>query len=130
MDRKASYATQSNSLPTLLDKPSIMAGFSCVDGSIGGIDLVRLLLEGRKRGSGGEKATPYTNLTGNMALTDGHYQFRQIKLAGKQLSASGEVDMAANKTLSGNITADFAVKSRKLHGQLTLSGSRKQPQLQ
>ena len=127
---KASYAAQSNSLPTLLDKPSIKADFSCLDGSVGGADLVRLLLEGRKRGSGGEKATPYTNLTGNMALTDGHYQFRQIKLAGKQLSASGEADMTPNKALSGKITADFAVKSRKLHGQLTLSGTLKQPQLQ
>jgi hypothetical protein len=125
LDLKGTYSAQSNNLASLLDKPSIRADFSCLECSIGGIDLSHQVLQA----GGDEKSTRYTSLSGNMALTDGRYQFRKIKLAGKQLSATGDVDMTANKTLSGNITADLTVNSRKFHSQLSLSGNLKQPQL-
>lgn len=124
---KASYSAKSNALSSLLDKPTIKAGFTCRDGSIGNVNLAHIMVQDAR--DSGENLTRFDKLSGSVDLVDGHYQFRQLKLIGRQLSADGDIAMAANKALSGSINADMAVQSRQFHARLRLTGNLKQPRL-
>jgi hypothetical protein len=64
-----------------------------------------------------------------MDLTNGSYQFRKINLAWGNLSASGNMDITANKNLSGKINAEMILQSRQFRTRLDISGNLKQPQL-
>ena len=123
---KASYSARSNDLSSLLEKPTIKASFTCRDGTIGNVNLARIVVQDAR--DSGENLTRFDKLSGSMELIDGRYQFRQLKLISKQLSANGDVAVA-DENLSGNINADMAVQSRQFHAKLRLSGSLKQPRL-
>ena len=127
LDMKASYSAKANDLPSLLNKPTIKASFTCRDGSVGSVDLARIVVQDTRGGS--ENLTRFDKLSGSMDLADGYYRFRQLKLIGGQLSAGGDIDLTPNQTLSGKINAEMAVQSRRFHAKLNLSGNPKQPQL-
>jgi hypothetical protein len=45
------------------------------------------------------------------------------------LSASGNMDIAANKNLSGKINAEMILQSRQFRTRLDITGNLKRPQL-
>jgi uncharacterized protein involved in outer membrane biogenesis len=127
IDMKATFSAKANNLHNLLKKPNIKANFVCRDGSIGSIDLARIVVQDT-RGST-ENLSRFDKLTGSMDLTNGSYQFRKINFAWGNLSASGNMDIAANKNLSGKINAEMILQSRQFRTRLDISGNLKQPQL-
>jgi hypothetical protein len=127
LDMKANYSAKANDLPSLLNKPTIKGSFTCRDGSVGSIDLARIVVQDTRGSS--ENLTRFGKLSGSMDLADGYYRFRQLKLVGGQLSAGGDIDLAPDKNLSGKISAEMAVQSRRFHAKLSLSGNPKKPQL-
>ncbi len=126
LDAKATYALEANSLDRLFDTPHIKASFNCTYGAIGNIDLSAATI-GRKPEEIKGGQTKFTKLTGNMALADNRYQFRQINLESDKLKANGETDIASSQDLTGRVNVEINLKSATFRSHLSLSGDLRQP---
>lgn len=120
LNANGSYSSSSNELAKLTDQPQINARFEASNGYLGGIDLVRALHAGTGQSIGG--TTRFDKLVGNLSLSNGHYQYRQLTLDGGQLKATGEFDLDADQNLTGKIHSQLNIKNRPMQANYNLAG--------
>jgi hypothetical protein len=118
----ATFASKADEASKLAEAPEIRASFNVLDGKIGGIDLVHLLLSGGSQSQAGD-ATRFDKLSGSMQFGDGHYKYSQISLQSAQVRASGNFDIQPNHAISGRLSAELTAKSRHLQASFGLGGT-------
>lgn len=128
LDLDARYTARASAFDKLLAEPSLKGGFVVRDGTIAGVSLARTVM--RDARTSGEAVTRYDRLSGNLSLNDGKYQFRQLKLTAKQLSATGEISAGEGGALEGSVNASMSIQGRQFQNRLRLSGTTAAPQLQ
>jgi len=120
---KGRLTAQSGSVDTLLDKPSLNANFVVKKGAVDGVDLVRALQAGRSGTQGG--STRFEQLSGELAVSNGRFTYREVELGAGILSALGNFDISSKQEVSGRVRVDLRSTAQRLNANLNISGTLK-----
>ena len=118
LNATATFTSQVNEGEQLADAAEIDASFQVRDGRFNGIDLANHMVSG----SGSGNATRFDRLSGKLQLRQGVYQYRQLVLEAPQLKARGNLDVQSNQDVSGSISAELAIPSRRIKSNLVVEG--------
>jgi DNA-binding Lrp family transcriptional regulator len=113
------------SLQSLFEAPRLRGEFVVERGALTGVDLSQALRGGSAGSSRGE--TAFQQLTGSMVLAAHRYEFRNLSLAAGILSASGTLEVAPDRSLSGGAQVEIRSETNPLRGYLAVKGSVTQP---
>jgi hypothetical protein len=111
-------------LSTLFDSPKVDGSFSIKKGDLDGVDLVRALQSGG-RGVTQGGATRFEEISGNLVLANGRYQYRNMKLSSGLLSANGAFDVSPNKDVNGHISVELRSQAAQIRGNFVVDGNLK-----
>jgi hypothetical protein len=128
LEAKMRLAIQSATLEELFSAPQMQATFRAKNGEFSGIDLVHAIQAPSRTGNVGGK-THFNELSGAMRLTNGHYQYRQIKLQGGVISGAGNLDISPERNLSGNLVGEFHTRATTIRTPFTFGGTLTSPTL-
>lgn len=120
LNATATFNSQAPEGRVLADAAAIDASFQVRDGRFNGIDLANHLVSGSGNGSG--NATRFDRLSGKLQLRQGVYQYRQLVLEAPQLKARGNLEVQPNQDVSGSISAELAIPSRRINSKLAVEG--------
>ena len=102
------------------------SNFSVHNGVLYGLDLPSAVGALTKQGhSGGQ--TQFDQLSGHLVAAGRSYRFTQLQIASGALSAKGNVAIAANKNLSGQLTATLSGAGARANVPLVLAGNLDSP---
>jgi len=121
LESKLRYSMSSQGLATLFDSPKVDGSFDVKKGDVDGVDLVRALQSGG-RGITQGGATRFEEISGTLALANGRYQYRNMRLSSGLLSANGAFDVSANKDVSGRISIELRSQAAQIRGNYVLDG--------
>ena len=124
LEAKLRYSMSSQGLTTLFDSPKVDGRFDIKKGDLDGVDLVRALQSGG-RGVTQGGATRFEEISGTVALNNGRYQYRNMKLSSGLLSAAGAFDVSPNKDVSGRISVELRSQAAQIKGSYVVDGGLK-----
>jgi hypothetical protein len=128
LDAKARIALRSDKLERLVAAPEVRATFLAKEGLLANVDLVRAInAPARSSVSGGQ--TKFNAFSGFLLLAKGRYQYRQLRLTLGMLSATGAVDIEADKMISGTAASELRSKTTAIRVPLTITGTLATPTL-
>ena len=111
---------------TLLDKPVIQGNFEVRDGSIGNVDLVQVM---RSPGSVGGQSK-FSELTGQLRVSDGVVRYEKMKFTGGVLLANGNVNVVlATSVLTGGVTSEIRSSVVQDRASFSVGGKVSRPAL-
>ncbi|MDP2825281.1 MAG: cell envelope integrity protein TolA [Sulfuritalea sp.] len=113
-----SYAMQAAEAAKLFTAPHLEGSFNIPWGTLVGVDLGRLLQGGEKRGE-----TKFTELTGSFVHERGATQLRQLRLSQGSMSATGMLDVDADKNVHGRFAADLKLSAEQRRANLVATGT-------
>ena len=120
-------ATSAGSISTLLDQPKIQGNFSVKDGSIGNADLVQVM-RSPEGGLGGQ--SKFTDLSGQLRVSEGIIRYEKMKLAGGVLLANGNINVVnSTGALSGSVGAEIRSNVAQDRAIFAISGNVARPLL-
>jgi len=122
LEAKLRIVTKADALEDLFAAPQVQATFRVKNGEYSGIDLVRAIQAQSRGGNIGGK-THFTDLSGYFQYAKGRYQYRQLKMQGGVVSASGNLEIGPEHKLSGNLLGDLQTKLAKQRLAFVLSGN-------
>lgn len=117
-DIAASFASASEDAGKLTEAAEISGRFTGIDGKIGGVDLSSAMLPTNR-----EKSTRFAKLTGSLQLSNGIYRYRNLALEHQQLRAQGSLDIQDDQRISGNVSAQLNIPSRRMQASFGLGGT-------
>jgi len=127
VDGSASFKMTSADLGGLTDSSTLDGNFTTGKGTINGLDIVETArLRSKEHLPGGR--THFNELSGAVAFSDNIYRFRQARISGEVLNASGELDIEKQQ-LSGNLNARLSIQEGMAPVNLILGGTTDRPQL-
>ena len=124
LESKLRYSLSSPGLATLFDSPKVDGSFDIKKGDVDGVDLVRALQSGG-RGVTQGGATRFEEISGALALANGRYQYRNIKLSSGLLSATGVFEVSPHKDVSGRISIELRSQAAQIRGNFVVDGDLK-----
>ncbi|MFZ2301466.1 MAG: AsmA-like C-terminal region-containing protein [Gallionella sp.] len=105
MEGKARFQMQSASLSKLTEAATLEGAFLVKKGVINGFDIVETArLRSKEDLPGGR--THFDELTGNLSVANGVYNFQQLKMNAGVLNATGTLEVTKQQ-LSGKVAADL-----------------------
>jgi hypothetical protein len=105
MEGKARFQMQSASLSGLTDAATMDGTFIIKKGVINGFDIVETARQRSKENLSGGR-THFDELSGEVSVANGIYNFRQVKMNAGVLNATATLEIARQQ-LSGRIAADL-----------------------
>ncbi len=114
----ATFTSQADEGQGLAEAAEIDGSFQVRDGRFNGIDLANHMVSGSASGN----ATRFDRLSGKLQFRQGVYQYRQLVLEAPQLKARGNLDVQPNQDVSGSISAELAIPSRRIKSNLAVEG--------
>lgn len=118
LDATASFASVSGDPGKLVEVAEINARFTVKDGKIGGVDLTSAMLPANR-----EKSTRFDTLTGNLQSSNGNYRYRNLVLESQQSRAQGNLDVQDDQRISGNVSVQLTIPSRRMQANIGLGGT-------
>jgi len=118
LDAAASFASVSSDPAKLVEVAEINARFTVKDGKIGGVDLTSAMLPANR-----EKSTRFDTLTGNLQSSNGNYRYRNLVLESQQSRAQGNLDVRDDQRISGNVSVQLTIPSRRMQANVGLGGT-------
>ena len=128
LDAKVRLTAQAASLQALFAAPQVQATFHAKNGEFSGIDLARALQAPSHSGNVGGK-TYFNELSGDLQLAKGRYQYRQIKLQGGAINATGYLAISPERALSGNLLGELHTRVTTIRTPFTFGGTPDSPTL-
>ena len=116
----ASFALQAPDAARLFAAPRLEGSLTIPRGTLLGVDLGSLLQGGEKRGD-----TRFTDLSASFLHEGGATQFRQARFGQGGMSASGTVDVDADKNVRGRFAADLKLSTELRRANYAISGTLK-----
>ena len=108
----------------LLTNARLEGNFTVQKGSITNVDMTRLLQGG---GPGGG-TTPFSEMSGGVSADPNRVLVRQIRMVAGLLSGAGQVEMDAQKNLSGRLQIELRARTVQARATLAVAGTLKDPQ--
>jgi len=124
LESKFRYSMSAQGLAALFDSPRVDGSFDIKKGDLDGVDLVRALQSGG-RGVTQGGATRFEEINGILALANGRYQYRNIRLSSGLLSSSGSFEVSPNKDVSGRISIELRSQAAQIKGNFIVDGDLK-----
>jgi len=124
LDAKAKIEMASATLGTLMEAPQAQASFVLRKGTLDGIDLVRALQTPARDGIRGGKSR-FDELTGNLTVSGGRFQFRNLRLQSGLLVATGQFDVLPNQDVSGRVQVELKSTTNQFRGNFAILGTLK-----
>jgi hypothetical protein len=115
------FSMQGSKLISMLDAPRVETTFFVRRGDLDGVDLVRALQAGRQGTQGG--STKFEELSGSLAVANGQYQYRSLKLAAGILNANGYFDVGPDQGVSGRTIVELRSQAQQLRQNLNVTGT-------
>lgn len=110
------------SLEKLNQSLNSTVNFSVNNGKINHIDLTQaVMLQGNQSLAG--DATLFSSITGYLQFIDGRYLFKQLTLKSNKFVANGNLNIAPDAQIAGNIYADLTTQAQHMHAKFALAGS-------
>jgi len=129
LDAKPVFSAQADKPERLAQVLRLETPFDVRKGVLKGFDLVAAATSlVRKEHSGGE--THFDKLTGRVNVERGAYRLSQLNITSGSLNATGNVNVAANRALSGRLDANVQVIGKSaITVPLNVAGTMDQPLL-
>ncbi len=121
LDGQAALNSHAAEAAKLAANTDMSADFNISHGEIDRLDMSRLVLAKRGQSLAGD-STRFDNLQGMLQISQQQYQLRNLALSSKQLSARGNMTIAADGEISGNFSASLASQSRRYEADATVGG--------
>jgi hypothetical protein len=126
LEGRFAASAEATTIGALLDKPNIQGNFDVRDGAVGNVDLVQVM---RSPGSVGGQSK-FTELTGQLRVSDGVIRFEKMKFTGGVLLANGNVNVVmANSGLSGNVGSEIRSSVVQDRASFSVGGKISRPAL-
>ena len=126
LEGRFSFAGDAATVGALLDKPNIQGNFEVKDGTIGNVDLVQVM---RSPGSVGGQSK-FSELTGQLRISDGIVRYEKLKLLGGVLLANGNVNVVlATSVLSGGVSSEIRSSVAQDRAAFSVGGKVSRPAL-
>lgn len=124
LESRLRYSMSSQGLATLFESPKVDGTFDIKKGNLDGVDLVRALQSGG-RGVTQGGATRFDEISGSLALANGRYQYRNMKLSSGLLSANGAFEVSSGKDVNGRILVELRSQAAQMRGNFIVDGDLK-----
>ncbi len=118
LEGKASYTMQASEPAKLFDWAHAEGSFSVPRGTLQGLDLGSVLQGGGTRGD-----TKFSELSGSFVHDQGATQLRQLRMSQSNMTASGSVDIDADKKVRGRVVAELRLSTELRRSSLSVSGT-------
>ena len=126
LDAKPVFTAHAQKADQLDDTLRLETPFTVHDGVLHGVDIAQAAASVLRQGStGGE--TRFDKLGGRLLMERGSYRFTQLDISSGLLAARGNVTIAPNKSLSGELNANVAGIGRAIAVPLTVAGTVESP---
>jgi hypothetical protein len=126
LDGKFAASGEAVTVGALLDKPNIQGNFELKEGTIGNVDLVQVM---RSPGSVGGQSK-FSDLTGQLRVSDGVIHYDKLKLTGGVLLANGSVSVTlASSALSGSVSSEIRSSVAQDRASFSVGGKVSRPAL-
>ena len=126
LDGKFTASGEAATVGALLDRPIIQGDFAVKDGTVGNVDLVQVM---RSPGSVGGQSK-FSDLSGQLRVSDGVIHYEKLKLTGGVLLANGNVHVVlANSTLSGGVSSEIRSSVAQDRASFSVGGKVSRPAL-
>jgi hypothetical protein len=116
------FLMQAREAKKLFPSQRMNGNFSVHNGTIRGIDMVKLL-----QGVDNSGTSSFKDLSGGFSYEMGKTRLKNVRLAAGLVSANGYVDVNANQDLSGRFGVDLTTSVRNVRVDLLISGALKKP---
>ncbi|MDD2915676.1 MAG: adenylate/guanylate cyclase domain-containing protein [Gallionella sp.] len=127
MDGMARFQMQSSSLAKLTEAATLDGNFVIKKGVINGFDVIETARQRSRENLPGGR-TNFEELSGELSVANGIYNFRQLKMSGGVWNATGTLGITKQQ-LSGRISADLTKFSGMGTVALQLNGTTDNPAL-
>ena len=124
LDGKGVYAMSARTPDKLFGSARLEGNITVQKGSVTNIDMTRVL-QGSNSGGG---TTLFSEMTGGIVADANRTQVRQLRLVAGLLNASGNLDVDAQKNLSGRLQIELRAQMTQARATLAISGTLKDPQ--
>jgi hypothetical protein len=121
---RGTYSMKAPLPERLLMNARLDGNFTVQKGSINNVDMTRLL---QGSGSGGG-TTPFSEMSGSVSADPNRVLVRQIRLVAGLLKGAGQVEMDAQKNLSGRLQIELRAQTVQARATLAVAGTLKNPQ--
>ena len=128
LEAKVRLTARAPTLETLFSSPQAQATFQAKNGEFSGIDLVSALQAPSRSGNAAGK-THFNELSGYLQFAKGNYQYRQIKLQGGAISATGYLAINPERELSGNLLGELRTRVTTIRTPFIFGGTLDSPTL-
>jgi hypothetical protein len=118
LEGKSSYTMQASEPAKLFDWAHVEGSFFVPRGTLLGLDLGSVLQGGDTRGE-----TKFSELSGSFVHDQGATQLRQLRMSQSNMTASGNVDIDAEKKVRGKVAAELRLSTEMRRSSLSVSGT-------
>ena len=126
LDGDAAFILRGAKLPMLAKSPHLEGKFVVKKGLIGKVDMVETVrMPDRQEASGGR--THFDELSGALEVDNNSKHLRQIRISAGIMSANGDVDIAPDKQVSGQMNVSLKVRAERGSVPLVVSGTLAEP---
>jgi hypothetical protein len=122
LEAKGKYALQSAGLDTLFNAPRIEAVFMVRKGNLSGLDFVRALQSPTRDGVAGGK-TRFEQMSGNLSVGGGRYQYNGVRVEAGALTASGQGEITPSSDVNGRAYVELRSSANTVRGNFRVTGS-------
>ena len=129
LNANGSFALHGKTLKTLFDASAAEASFTISTGELNNVDVVRAIQAPTAGGTRGGK-TRFDTLGGALSISDGRYNYKQLRLTSGPLNAGGSIAVGSDGALSGRINAELGARNLVVaRGSLAVTGAVRDPLL-
>ena len=126
LEGKFAASGEAATVGALLDKPNIQGNFEVKEGTVGNVDLVQVM---RSPGSVGGQ-TKFSELSGQLRVSDGVVRYEKLKLVGGVLLANGSVNVVqGTSVLSGGVNSEIRSSVAQDRASFSVGGKVSRPAL-
>ena len=119
LDGKGGFAMRAPSADKLESSLRIEGNFSVQKGTLGGVDLTRVLQGDASSGG----STLFSEMSGNLLYESGRAQVKQVRVSAGFLNAAGNINMDSQKNLNGSLQLELRATANQIRANLTLGGT-------
>jgi AsmA-like protein len=124
LEGKGVYGMKAAAPDKLFEAARMEGHFTIQKGTITNVDMTRIL-QGSSTGGG---TTLFSEMSGSASADAGRIQVRQLRMAAGLLQGAGQVDVDAEKNLSGRVQIELRAQTVQARATLSVSGNLKNPQ--
>lgn len=126
MDAQASFSARAYAAENLFNNIKLSATFNIQHGTLYRVDLAKAARSLSREGvRGGD--TRFDDISGKLDLAGNEYRFTDLHVTSGLLNGSGNVDVAADKTVTGNINVALRGSAGLLNAPLEVVGTLDDP---